>query len=96
VGPGPGDERFDGREEALTERCERVLDPRGHDRIHRAPDQAVPLELTHGQGEHALADAVDLASQLGEAPRAAPEQLDDEQRPLVGQAVEEVPDLARR
>ena len=55
----------------------------------------VPLELTHGQGQHALADPVDLASQLGEAPRAAPEQLDHEQRPLVGQAVEQVPNLAR-
>ena len=58
-------------------------------------DETVPLELTHGQGQHALADAVDTASQLGEAPRLTLQVLDHEQRPLVGHAVEQVPDLAR-
>ena len=44
--------------------------------------------------EHALADAVDLAAQLGEAQRAPIEQRDDQQRPLVGDAVEDLADLA--
>jgi hypothetical protein len=44
--------------------------------------------------EHSLADAVDLAPQLGEAHRAVLEQRDDEQRPLVGDPVEDLADLA--
>src|SRR5262249_46699380 len=65
-----------------------------HDRVDRAAQQAVALQPTQGQREHALADALDLPAELGEALGAAAEQLDHQQRPLVAQPVEHLTDLA--
>jgi hypothetical protein len=63
--------------------------------VHRTRDQAVAFEVAQRERQHALADAVDLAVQFGEPQHAVTEQFDDEQRPLVAQAIEEVADLAR-
>ena len=51
--------------------------------------------LAKREGQHALTDSVDRTTQFGEAMGAMAEHLDHEQRPLVGKAVEQIPQLAR-
>src|SRR5262245_63622807 len=92
---GPVDQRGDRVEQAGAQPRELVVDPGWHHGVHRAGDEAIPFELAQGEGEHPLADAVDLPAQLAEAPHPAAEQLDHEQRPFVAQAVEQVADLTR-
>src|SRR5690606_35964579 len=96
VGTGPGDERLDGAEQAAAERGELVVDPGRDDGVHGAGDEPVALQPAERAGEHPLADAVDRPPQLGEPAGAAAEQLDHQQRPLVGQAVEQVAQRAGR
>jgi hypothetical protein len=91
----PGHQGLDRVEERRPERGQVVVDARRDHRVDRPPDEAIALQPAQGEREHPLADAVDLAAQPGEALRALAEQLDDEQRPLVRQAVEQVADLAR-
>ena len=62
--------------------------------ILKEGDEPVALKLPQCDGEHPLAHPVDRTFQLGEAHGAAVEQRDGEQRPLVGDAVEDLADLA--
>jgi hypothetical protein len=71
-----------------------ITPPRRYDRVHGAPDEPVALEVPERLGEHALADAVDLALELGEPQGPALEQRDGQQRPLVGDPVEDLSDVA--
>ena len=57
-------------------------------------DQAVALELAQRGRQHPLTDAVDHAPQLGEPARSAVEQGDREQRPLAGDPIEDLANLA--
>ena len=77
-----------------AERRERVVHARRHDRVDGAVTRPSRSSWRSVTREHPLADAVDLAAQLGEAQRPAVEQGDHEQRPLVGDAVEDLADLA--
>ena len=91
---GPGDERLDRLEQRGAEGGEFVVDSWRHDGIDGAGDQAVALELAKRDRQHPLADAVDQALQLGEPQRPAVEQGDRQQRPLAGDAVEDLADFA--
>jgi len=94
VGLRPGDERLDGGVQGGAQRRERVLHARRHDGVHGALDQAVALELAQGHGQHPLADPVHQPLELGEAQRPVLEQRDHQQRPLVGDPVEDLTNLA--
>jgi hypothetical protein len=71
-----------------------VVDAGWNHRMYGATDEPVALQLAQCDGEHALADPVDLAPQLGEPQLPTVEQGDDQQRPLVGYPVEDLADLA--
>jgi hypothetical protein len=90
----PSDERLDRVEQRGAERGELVVDSRWDDGKHRSGDEAFALELADPEGEHALADPVDLATQFADPARAVGENADDEQRPLVGDPIEDVAELA--
>src|SRR3954465_1766374 len=92
---GPLDQAVNGLLEGLAEDGQLVIDPGRDAGVHRALDQAVALQRAEGQGEHALADPADLAQQLAEPERAALQDGQDQQRPLVAHAVENLADLAR-
>jgi hypothetical protein len=77
-----------------AERGERVLDARRYHGVDPPRHEPVALELAQRDREHALADPVDPPLQLGEAQRPLLEQRDRQQRPLVGDAVEDLADLA--
>lgn len=62
--------------------------------MYGAREQPIALEVPERNGQHSVADLADLTVQLGEPATARPEELDDEQRPLVGQAIEKIADLA--
>ena len=81
---GPGDERLDRGVQCRAQRGKRVVHPRRHDRMDGPSYEPVALQLAQGDGEHALADAVDASAQLGETQRPVLQQRDDQQRPLVG------------
>src|SRR3979490_2098591 len=86
----PADQRIDRVDERLAERRQAILD-RHRDRwIGGALDDAVALEVAQRDREHALADARYRAADVHEASGAAVEQVDDEQRPFVADAVEDV------
>ena len=87
--PAQRDEGLDRVEQGGTEFGEFVVDPRRHDRKHGSGDEAFAFELSQREREHALADAVDLALQLAEPLRSVGKDADHEQRPLVGDAVED-------
>ncbi len=70
-----------------------VVDAWWHDGVDGAGEDTVTLEVAQRQGQHPLADAVDLALELTEAEHAVAEQLDDEERPLVGEPVEQLAQL---
>ena len=89
----PRDERLDRVEQCGAERGELIVDPRRDDGKHRSVDEALAFELADREREHALADPVDLAAQFAEPARAVGEKADDEQRPLVGDPVEDVAEL---
>src|SRR3954447_12367015 len=90
----PLDQAVDGLLEGLAEDGQLVIDSGWDDGVHRALDEPVALQLAEGQGEHALADPVDLAEQLAETQRAALQHGQDQQRPLVADPVEDLADFA--
>src|ERR1022692_9908 len=95
VGDGPLHEGLDGREQRVPELRQFVVDSRGDDGEHRARHQPIPLELTKGQGEHALTDAVDLSLEFAEPASTTPEQRDDQDGPFVADEIESPTRLAR-
>ena len=91
---GPVDEGLDGGVEGGAEGGEGVVDAWGDDGVDGAGDEAVAFELAEGDGEHAVADALDVAVEFGEAEGVAFEVGDGEEGPFVGDAVEDVSDFA--
>src|SRR5207249_11019170 len=75
-------------EERAAHRGQRVVDAWRDDGVHRSRHDAVPLETANRDREHALADPLDDAEQLGEAARVHAEHADDVDGPLVSDAVE--------
>ncbi|GCE00975.1 hypothetical protein EHYA_08706 [Embleya hyalina] len=67
-----------------------VLDLRRHRRVHRADQQTVAFQAAERQREHAAADAVDGALQLGEAHGAVADLHQDADAPLARHPVEHV------
>lgn len=53
-------------------------------RVHSAFDDAIAFHRPERLGQHLLADAVHLAQQHTEPDRSLRQDVDDEQRPLVG------------
>ena len=90
----PLHQRPDRLEERAPERRERVVDARWHDRVHGSRHQPVALQPADRHGQHPLADPVDAAQQLREAPRSVTEQVDHEHGPLVADAVEHLAQVA--
>jgi hypothetical protein len=76
-----------------AERRERVLDTRGHFGEDGARDESVPFEIAERLRQHFLTDAADGALQVGEAARLAIEGIEDHERPLVGDGLEDIADL---
>src|SRR5260221_591504 len=77
----------------LSRSRERIVDARRNRRKDRARYQTVAREPPHGEGQHALRDALDVALELRESPGAVAEHRDDEHAPFVPDAVQH---LARR
>ena len=80
-------------EQCRTEIGEPIFDLRGNHRVDRAFDEAIALELAKRQRQHALADAFDLPPKFGEAPGALVEHRNHQDRPLVPDPVQDLPDL---
>src|SRR5438874_9997635 len=86
----PADQPIDRVDERRAERREAILDRHRDGWVGGALDDAVALEVAQRDREHALADARYRAADVHEAPGAAVEQVDHEQRPFVADAVEQV------
>src|ERR1700730_17078722 len=86
------DQRIDRLDERRAQRRQAVLDRHGYGRVGGAPDDAVALEMAQRHREHALADVGQRASDVHEALGPAVQEGDDEHRPLVANAVEDVAD----
>jgi hypothetical protein len=56
--------------------------------------QPIPLQPAQGHGQHALADSGDAAAELGEPLGGRTDLMDDRERPLVPDPVEDLPRLA--
>ncbi len=94
VGLGPDHDGLDLFMKRPSQWGELVFDTWRHHRVHRPVDQTVPLELAQGDGQHPLADAIDLPAQLVEAQDTLVEQGDHEHGPLVGDPVEDLANFA--
>src|SRR4030088_967111 len=86
----PADQPIDRVDERRAERRQAILDRHGDSWVGGALDDAVALEVAQRDRKHALADARYRAANVHEAPGAAVQQVDDEQRPFVADAVEDV------
>src|SRR5438270_9915129 len=86
----PADQRIDRVDERLAERRQTILDRHRDGWVGGALDDAVALEVAQRDREHTLADARYRAADVHEAPGAAVQQVDDEQRPFIADAVEHV------
>jgi len=86
----PADQPIDRVDERHAEWRQAILDRHRDGRVGGALDDAVALEVAQRDREHALADARYRAADVHEAPGAAVEQVDHEQRPFVADAVEHV------
>src|SRR5690242_7860387 len=89
---GPADQRGDDLVQSAAQRGEGVLDARRDLGVGGAGDQAVLVELAKGEAEHALGNAGDLPLQVGVAQRSGLQDRDDQQAPLVADAVEGLAD----
>src|SRR3984957_18685096 len=94
IAGGPLPERRDRLQQIAAERGERIIDPRRGGREHGARGQAVALEPTQGQRQHALGNAADRAPQLIEAHRTGTEPRHHQDRPLVADPGQHVTDGA--
>src|SRR5262245_3199120 len=73
-------------------RAQLVLDARGHLQIHRAHHQPVPLQPSQRLGKHLLAHTLDFLEKARETePSARAKDVDDPDRPLVRDVVEDLP-----
>ena len=85
----PFPDTANGLAEAFAEGGQLVVDVRRDDRVDAARDETIALHLPERLGEHLLADPADLPAQLREANHAVlAEDIDDQKRPLVGDATE--------
>ena len=66
----------------LTERSERILDPRRHFREHLPTDDAIKFELPKLHGQRPLADVADDPPQFTEPLGARKQVVNDERLPL--------------
>lgn len=78
----------------MAEVGEGVVDSGWDDGVDGAGDEAIAFEAAQGDGEHALADAIDGVAEFGESAGSVAEEMDDEQGPFVADAVEDVADGA--
>ncbi|BBC35040.1 hypothetical protein SGFS_063340 [Streptomyces graminofaciens] len=92
---GPAIQGVDEVEEAGAQRREGVFHAWRYFAVGRPGDQAVLLELSQSEGEHALGDPGDGVSELGVAQRPVVQRADHGQAPLVAEAVEGLPDEVR-
>src|SRR5216684_2433454 len=88
----PADQPIDRVDERRAERRQAILDRHGDGWVGSALDDAVALEVAQRDREHALADVGYRAADVHEAHGAAGQQVEDEQRPFVADAVEDVAD----
>ena len=96
VGKGPGDKRIEMREEAATQRGERIFDARGNLGVEVAVDKAVGFEVLQRRRQHLGRDVGQRAADFAEAcDFVLGEDAEDEHRPLPGDAGEDVPYGAR-
>jgi hypothetical protein len=86
----PADQGIDRVDERRAERRQAILDRHGDGWVGGALDDAVALEVAQRDREHALADVGYRAADVHEAPGVAVQQVEDEQRPFVADAVEHV------
>src|ERR1700728_2831437 len=93
---GPLDQQGQRLEKGAPDPGEGALDTRGHGWIRRTGDQAVAFQGTECHGQHARGDPFDGALQFAEAHGAVPKKRDDIERPLVADAVEDLPGPAGR
>src|SRR6266851_7114948 len=89
---GPADQGNDRVDERRAERRQTILNRHGDGWVGSALDDAVALEVAQRDREHALADVGYRAADVHEAHGAAGQQVEDEQRPFVADAVEDVAD----
>src|SRR5438093_8414497 len=91
VRPGPRHQPPDELTQRRAKGRERVLNAGRHFGVHRPCDQAVTLQPAKRHGEHALADAIHLLSQLVEPQRSRiAEHVNDVDGPGVAHAREDV------
>ena len=79
-------------DERRAERRQTIFDRHRDGWVGGALDDAVAFEVTQRDREHALADVGYGAADVHEAHGVAGQELDDEQRPFVADAVEDVAD----
>src|SRR4030088_26893 len=89
---GPADQGNDRVEERSAERRQAILDRHRDGWVGGALDDAVAFEVAQRDREHALADVGYGAADVHEAHGATGQQVEDEQRPFVADAVEDVAD----
>src|ERR1700716_3002513 len=89
---GPADQGNDRVDERRAERRQAILDRHRDGWVGGALEDAVAFEVAQRDREHALADVGYRAADVHEAHGAAGQQVDDEQRPFVADAVEDVAD----
>src|SRR5258708_98001 len=87
---GPADQGNDRVDERRAERRQAIFDRHRDGWVGGARDDAVAFEVAQRDREHALADVGYGAADVHEAHGAAGQQVDDEQRPFVADAVEDV------
>src|SRR5476651_358517 len=73
--------------------CEFVFDLRRHDRIHRTYHQTITLHRAQGLREHFLTDSLNQFTKPAETQRRLlREYVEDQHRPFVCNATDEIPD----
>src|SRR5712691_4872082 len=90
---GPTDQGIDRLDERRAQRRQAVLDSYRYGRVGGALDDAVAFEMAQRHREHALTDVGQRASDVHEPPGPAVQEGNDEHRPLVADAVEDVAHL---
>src|ERR1700738_641668 len=90
----PADQGDDRVDERRAERRQAIFNRHRDGRVGGATDDAVAVEVAQRDREHALADVGYGAADVHEAHGLAGQELDDEQRPFVADAVEDVADQA--
>ena len=80
VGFRPSVESEEGVRELPAERGQRIVDAGRHDGIHRAANQAIPLQVSECLRQHLLGDAVNPPMEFAMAFRALGQLVKDQQR----------------